>query len=164
MGKRFSHATDSEFTVEQVFEVLSGADWADQLAAALNDDSTVVRREVLPDGGVTLVLSRRLPAGIPSFLQKFLPADPRVVTTDAWHAAQDGVRRCDWTAEITGTPARIRGTQVLSPLASGNRHEIAGEVKVSVPLIGGKAESFIAEHVESLVVAEVDVVAQVLRA
>ncbi|MEO6204696.1 MAG: DUF2505 domain-containing protein, partial [Mycobacteriales bacterium] len=70
---------------------------------------------------------------------------------------------CSWTAEITGAPARIRGTQRISPIEGGNLHEIAGEVKVSVPLIGGKAEAFIAEQVLGLVVAEVAVVELVLR-
>lgn len=164
MAKKFHHETTSDVDVEAVFEVLSGDDWAAQLATHLRDDSQTVRRDVGSDGSVTLVLSRRLPPGIPPFLQKFLPSDPRVVTTDVWGPVQDGVRHCSWTAEITGTPAKIHGMQLIEPFHAGNRHTISGEVKVSVPLIGGKAEGFIAEQVHRLVVAEVAVVEKVLTA
>lgn len=163
MSKRFSHTTDSEPTVEQVFEVLSGADWSTHLAAELGDDSRTVRREVGDDGSVTLVLTRRLPSGIPGFLQKFLPSDPRVVTTDRWGPSVDGARDCTWTAEIAGAPATITGTQRIEPHGSGNRHVVAGEVRVNVPLIGGKAESFIADAVRGLAESEVVVVDKVLN-
>ena len=115
MAKKFHHETTSDVDVEAVFEVLSGDDWAAQLATHLRDDSQTVRRDVGSDGSVTLVLSRRLPPGIPPFLQKFLPSDPRVVTTDVWGPAQDGVRHCSWTAEITGTPAKIVASIALRP-------------------------------------------------
>ena len=164
MSKRFTHTTDSSPSVEDVFAVLSGVDWSTHLAAELGDDSRLVRRDVGMDGSVTLVLNRRLPSGIPGFLQKFLPSDPRVVTTDVWGPSVDGVRDCTWTAEIAGTPTTISGTQRIEPLGDGNRHIVAGEVKVSVPLIGGKAESFIAEAIRGLAESEVAVVEKVLRA
>lgn len=164
MGKAFSRTVDSDVPVEDVFGVLTSADWAGHLAAELGDDSKTVRREETADGGVTLVLSRRLPSGIPGFLQKFLPSDPRVVTTDVWGPLVDGARHCTWTADIPGTPAKIRGTQSIEPTAEGNRHTIAGEVTVSVPLVGGKAESFIAGQVGSLAAAEAEVVEKVLNA
>ena len=163
MSKRFSHTTDSAPSVEEVFAVLSGEDWSSHLATELGDDSRVVRRDVGADGSVTLVLNRRLPSGIPGFLQKFLPSDPRVVTTDVWSPSVDGVRSCSWTAEIAGTPTTITGTQRIEPLGQGNRHIVSGEVKVSVPLIGGKAESFIAEAIRGLAESEVAVVEKVLK-
>jgi hypothetical protein len=163
LSKRFSHTTDSEVTVEQVFGVLSGPDWSTHLAAELGDDSRTVLREVGADGSVTLVLNRRLPSGIPGFLQKFLPSDPRVITTDVWGPSVEGVRECTWTAEIAGAPTTITGTQRIEPLGLGNRHIVAGEVRVSVPLLGGKAESFIADAIQGLAESEVAVVDKVLN-
>jgi hypothetical protein len=162
LSKRFTHTTDSDVPVEAVFAVLSGADWSSHLSAELGDDSKTVRRDVGSDGSVTLVLNRRLPSGIPGFLQKFLPADPRVVTTDVWGPPVDGARDCTWTADIAGTPTTITGTQRIEPLGDGNRHIVTGEVKVSVPLIGGKAEAFIAEAIRGLAESEVAVVEKVL--
>jgi hypothetical protein len=162
VGKRFSRVVESDADVETVFGVLSGEQWAAQRAEHLHDDSRLLDREVRPDGGVVLVISRALPAGIPGFLQKFLPSNPRATTTDVWQPAVDGVRRAVWSAEITGAPATLHGTMTIEPTALGNRHTIEGEVKVSVPLIGGKAESYIAEKVGQLADAEARVVRTVL--
>ena len=52
--------------------------------------------------------------------------------------------------------------QRIEPRGDGNRHTITSTVKVSVPLVGGKAESFIAQALLGLVEAEVEVVAKVL--
>jgi hypothetical protein len=164
MGRRFSRSIDSDVEVETVFAVLTGEDWAAQKAAHLGDDSRAVRREVATDGGVTLVMSRRLPAGIPGYLQRFLPPDQRVTTTDVWGPSEGGARRGTWTAEIAGAPARLGGTMRIEPTDQGNRHTIDGEVKVGVPLIGGKAEALIAEQIVRLADAEAALVRSVLGA
>jgi hypothetical protein len=157
VGKRFSRSTDGEVDVETVYAVLSGPDWAAQRAVALGDDSELVSRVETPDGGVTLVITRAVPAGGPGFLQKFLPSDPRATTS------VHGVRRATWSVVLAGTPASVRGTITIEPTPTGNRHTIDGEVRVPVPLIGGKAESFIADQLVRLADAEAGVVRQVLN-
>ncbi len=162
MGRRFSHTAESSGDVETVFDLLSGEDWAAQKASRLHDGSRTVRREVTPGGGVTLVVSRELPAGVPGFLRRFLPADRRVLTTDVWEPADRGGRRGTWTAELPGAPARLGGTMRLEPLAQGTRHTIEGEVTVGVPVVGGRAESFIADKLVRLAEAEAELVRAVL--
>ncbi len=162
MGKRFSRTADSDADVETVFAILSGEDWADHKAEHLGDGSLLVSREVHADGGVTLVLSRKLPDGVPGFLHRFLPADRRVITTDVWGPSVDGCRRGTWAAHIAGAPAKLGGTMRLEPVGAGNCHTIDGEVKVPVPIIGGKTESFIAEQIVRLAEAEAAVVRKIL--
>lgn len=143
--------------VETVFRLLSGQSWARHKDDALHDGSQVVRREQRPDGGVTMVMSRELPAGTPGFLERLLPKDGRVLQTDEWAAPEDGVRRGTWRAEIPGAPARLGGTLRLEPAAGGTLYLVEGRVEVSVPLVGGRAESFVAGMVEKLVGKEADV-------
>jgi hypothetical protein len=162
VGKRFSSTFDSDASVEELYAVLTGPEWAATKAAHLNDDSTVVRRDVAAGEAVTLVVSRRLPDGVPGFLQRFLPSDRRVTTSDTWGPAEGGERRATWKAEIAGAPARMGGTMRIEPLPTGSRYTIDGEVKVPVPIVGGKAESFIAEQVVRLAEAEAAVVEKVL--
>lgn len=164
VGKRFSRSADSEVDVETVYRVLSGPDWAAQRRAALGDDSELVSRVETADGGVTLAISRAVPAGGPGFLHKLLPSNPRVTTTDIWGPSVDGVRRATWSAVLSGTPASLRGTMTIEPTPTGNRYTIDGEVHVGLPLIGGKAESFIADQLVHLAAAEARVVRQVLNA
>jgi hypothetical protein len=143
--------------VETVFGLLSDESWARHKDDALHDGSQVVRREERPDGGVTLVLSRELPAGAPGFLERLLPKNGRVLQTDEWRASQNGVRRGTWRAEIPGAPARLGGTMRLEPTDGGTRYLVEGEVEVTVPLVGGRAESFIAGMVEKLARKEAEV-------
>jgi hypothetical protein len=162
VGKRFSSSFEAAVGVEDVYATLTGETWPATKAEHLGDDSRTLRRDVAPDGGVTLVVSRALPAGVPGFLQKFLPHDPRATQSDVWGGLEDEVRRGTWTAEILGTPARMGGAMRIEPTAVGSRYTIDGEVKVSVPLVGGKAEAFIAEQVLRLAAAEAALVARAL--
>ena len=154
MTARVQHSYLSSGEVEQVVAVLSGPGWAQCRARALHDDSRVVERVERPDGGVTLVVSRELPQGAPGFLERFLPRDGRVVQTDEWGPAVAGSRHGTWKVEIPGAPARLGGTMRLEPASGGSRYTLEGEVKVSLPLIGGRAETFIAGLVDKLVAKE----------
>jgi hypothetical protein len=155
---------DSGSDVETVFRVLSDESWARRKDDALRDGSRVVRREETPDGGVTLVVSRELPAGVPRFLERFLPEDGRVTQTDAWGPADGGARHGTWQVHIPGAPARLGGTMRLEPTAGGSRYTIDGEVAVTVPVIGGRAEGFIAGMVEKLAAKEAGVLRDALPA
>lgn len=152
------HALPSD--VETAFAAVSSEQWAHRKAAELNDGSQVVSRDERPDGGVVLVVSRELPEGVPGFLEKFLPRDGRARQTDAWEpAGPDGARRGTWAAEIPGAPAQVGGTMRLEPEPGGDgtRYTIEGEVKVRVPVIGGKAEKFLAGMVVRLTEKEAEV-------
>ena len=156
MSASIRSTVETASSVEQVVTVLTAESWAVRKDQALHDGSRVVSRTERPDGGVELVLSRELPKGGPGFLDRFLPKDGRVVQTDDWGRAVEGVRRGVWKVEIPGTPARLVGTLLLEPTATGSRYTIAGEARVPVPLIGGKGETFIAEMVMKLSAREAE--------
>ena len=141
--------------VEQVFEVLASEQWPATKARRLGDGSTVVRREQRPDGGVLLVVSRALPDGAPGFVQKLLPRDGKVLQTDDWGPADgDGGRSGTWQVEIPGAPARLAGTMRLRPDGGGTAYVVEGSVKVSVPLVGGKVETYVADMAVRLAAKE----------
>jgi hypothetical protein len=161
VGKRTSHVSDGDTDVETLFAVLSGPDWATHVAAALKDDCELVRRDVGADGSVELVMSRRSEP-LPGFVARFAPGDVRIVTTDSWGPPVDGVRSCTWTAEIPGTPVRIRGTQTIEPTPGGSRHTASAEVTVPVPLVGGRIEGFICDQIQRIAQGEEQVARAVL--
>ena len=136
--------------VDEVFDLLTSERWVQRKADRFRDGSRVERREALPDGGLLLSVSRELPEGAPGFLTRLLP-DGRVLQTDEW-APDDGTgtRTGTWKVELPGAPARLGGTMRIESDGTGSAYLVAGETKVSVPLVGGKAESFIAEMVGKL--------------
>ena len=155
MSTPVKSVVESSGDVDRVYALLASEQWVRTKAERFRDGSLVTRREERPGGGVLLAVSRELPGGVPGFLERFLPADGRVVETFDWAAPTgDGTRRGTWKADIPGAPARLGGTMRLEPTPAGSRYTIEGEVKVSVPLIGGRAESFIAEMVNKLAAKE----------
>jgi hypothetical protein len=154
MGKKIDLSFDVAAPVEAVYAVISGEQWAAERDKAFGDGSRTESRTVGEDGAVTLVVSRGLPDGIPGFLEKFLPKGGRANQTEAWGPAVDGARRGTWQGEIPGAPATVGGTMALEPTASGTRYVVRGEVKVHIPLVGGKAESFVADMIGKLLVQE----------
>ena len=141
--------------VERVFEVLTSPEWTQAKAARFHDGSTVVRHEQGAGGAVVLAVSRELPAGAPGFVQKLLPKDGRVLQTDEW-APDDGSgsRSGTWRVEIPGTPARLGGTMRLELGATGTAYVLEGTAKVSVPLVGGRVEAYVADMAVRLAAKE----------
>ena len=156
--------TDVESTAgaEELFGVLTSDAYVQRRAARLRDGATVVRREARPDGGLLLAVARELPGGAPGFLAALLPDGP-VVQTDDWGPADaDGGRTGTWRVELPGAPARLGGTLRLEPAGRVTRYVREGEVTVSVPLVGGKAERFIAEMVMKLGQKESDLLLELI--
>ena len=160
MSKPVSASVDLPVDVETAFAALSGPSWPELMAARLHDDSRLLERTATPDGGARLVVSRRLPDGVPGYLSPFLPKDGRTTQTDVWGPAVGGVRRGTFAVSFPGSPGEISGETLLEPAGAGTRWTVTGTVRVKVPLVGGKAEGFLAPLVERLVVKQ----GEVLRA
>jgi hypothetical protein len=154
MSKKIDVSYEIPADVESVYAAITGEKWADHKAAEFDDDARTESRTVGAGDAVTLVMSRGLPPGIPGFLEKFLPKGGRATQTEAWGASDGGARKGTWQGEIPGAPAKVGGTMSLSPSTKGTTYRIQGEVKVSIPIVGGKAESFVAEMVEKLTASE----------
>jgi len=162
MPKKLDVSYDIPAPVESVYAVISGEDWAAQKAKAFDDESRQESRTVAAGDAVTLVVSRGLPDGIPGFLEKFLPRGGRARQTETWSPSEGGARRGTWQGEIPGAPAHVGGTMSLEPTATGTRYRIQGEVKVSIPLVGGKAESFVVDMITKLTKSESELLASLV--
>jgi hypothetical protein len=162
MPKKLDVSYDIPADVEAVYAVISGEGWAAAKAKAFDDESRQESRTVAAGDAVTLVVSRGLPDGIPGFLEKFLPRGGRARQTEAWGPSDGGARRGTWQGEIPGAPAHVGGTLALEPTATGTRYRIQGEVKVSIPLVGGKAESFVVDMISKLTKSEAELLSSLV--
>jgi hypothetical protein len=93
-------------------------------------------------GAFTVSTRRTMPtADLPDIARKFVGETLDVRQVDAWEPpAADGSRAGTVVVEIVGAPLRLTGTQRLDPADGGTRQTLAGDLKASVPLIGGKLE------------------------
>jgi hypothetical protein len=158
VGKKVRSSFEGPGSVEAVFAVLTAEDFAATKAAKLADGSRLESRDVSPDGAVTCVVTRALPDGVPSFLERFLPAEGRATQTEVWGPLTNGVREARFTIDIPGTPARIGGTMRIEPVGTGSRYTLDGEVKVPVPLLGGKVEGVIVDIILKVAAEDAELV------
>jgi len=163
MSKELTFRAELPATVEEVFALRTGQRWVELKAEKLRDGSTLVHRDERSDGGVDFSVSRELPSGVPGFLEKFLPKDGRAVQNESWEAPDaTGVCRGTWSVDIPGAPAKLGGTSTLEPSANGSVQVILGTAKVSVPVIGGKAEQFIVDMTKKLMGREAELMVETL--
>ena len=157
MSKELTFRSELPATVEEVFALRTGQHWVDLKAEKLRDGSALVSRQERPDGGVDFAVSRELPSGVPGFLEKFLPKEGKAVQNEEWGPPDaGGVCRGTWSVDIPGAPAKLGGTSTLEPTPTGSVQTIHGTAKVSVPLVGGKAEQFIVEMTQKLMAKEAE--------
>lgn len=79
--------------------------------------------------------------GIPSFATKIVGDRITIVQQETWRTPTEG----DIVVEIPGKPGSMRGTATLSPAGAGTVEVVELEIKVSIPLVGGKVESLVAD-------------------
>lgn len=149
--------------VAAVRGLLTGPDWPAAKAASFQDDCRVVSRTEDATGAVTVATVRALPDGVPGFLARFLPPDPGIAQTEVWHLpGPEGVCHGTWSLVIPGAPGQVQGTVRLEPTAQGCREVLEGTATVKIPLVGGRAESFIAELAERMMAREAVVLSGLL--
>ena len=100
--------------------------------------------DVAEQGGTTTVVITQSQAmdGAPAAARKLVGSSVQIVQRESWTSADSA----DFAMEIPGKPGHLRGTIALVDKGDGGCDEVfAGEVKVNVPLVGGKLEGFVAD-------------------
>jgi len=153
MARRIEHLTTSTWPAPDVFSALVDETYLkDRLKVLGGTDAQLV--SFASDGGTT---SYQLRQGVsaehlPSMARNLLGGDLVIQRAEAWtEAGRTG------TVEVTinGVPGRLDGTFTLAENGGGgSKLTLAGQVKVSIPLVGGKLETMIAEQVAALLEKE----------
>jgi len=89
----------------------------------------------------TVHLTRVMPPDVPDIVRRFVGDTIEIQQTDTWQpAAADGSRDGTIELSVAGAPVKCHGTMQLRPDGAGTTLTIAGDVKASIPLVGGKVE------------------------
>ena len=109
------------------------------------DALLAVRKEVSvgPDGGGMKVVIDMVQAtqGIPGFARKFVGDEIEMVQTERWSDMENAVI----DVVIPGKPGQMSGTATLRDEGGTTTETVAMEIKVNIPLVGGRIESLIAD-------------------
>jgi hypothetical protein len=102
-------------------------------------------------GGMQVVIdSVQASQGIPGFARKFVGDEIQLVQTEQWTDMENG--RVD--VVIPGKPGQMTGTMTLRESGGTTTETVDMQIKVSIPLVGGKIESLIADLLRKALKAE----------
>jgi hypothetical protein len=137
---KLRHEIRYDAPLADVFAMLSDPAFRQASADAMgvvSADVTISR-----DGeGISVHIDQVQPTeGLPGFAKKFAGATTRAVQTEKWSSPAGGTI----TIETPGKPTSISGTLALTESGGVTTETLEVEVKVKVPLIGGKLESLMA--------------------
>ncbi len=142
-------------TIDQVHEMLADPAFREQVC----DFQRVLRRTVTIDrtggaGGAEGMEVRidqvQQTTGVPGFAKKVVGDETNIVQTESWSTKERG----DVLVSIPGKPGEMKGTASLAEDSGGTTETVALEVKVSIPIVGGKLEGLIADMLSKALRAE----------
>jgi hypothetical protein len=143
--------------VETVFALMSDPAALERKYEACGATDIKVSSVEDRDGAPRIVTRRKVTVDLPGFAKKVMQPTNTVVQTDDWSApAPGGTRVCTYTVEVQGVPSRIDGTVTLAADGDGTKQSVQADVKVSIPLLGGKLERFAVESGEKQLQDEAD--------
>lgn len=145
MRMQLDHHYDAD--VETVHALISDPEFIERKYVELGGRDVAIDRSETDDGGCEVVSKRTVTVDLPGFAKRVITPSNTAVQTEVWSAADaDGVRHCRYHVDVQGAPGKIEGTHTLSPAGDGGSdHHIEIDIKVSVPLIGGKLEKLAAD-------------------
>jgi hypothetical protein len=146
----FSHELAYDADLEAVAAMLADPAFRERVCAELH----VLRHEVSIDGagaGMAVVIDQTQRAGgIPGFAKKFVGDEIRILQREGWHDATTA----DLHIEVPGKPGTMEGRITLVGKGARTVETVTGEVKVRVPLVGGKLEALVGDLLASAYDAE----------
>jgi len=150
VSKKLSHDLTYEASLTQVGEMLMDPAFREEVC----DAQGAVRSSVTVEpkaAGMGIVIDQVMPAeGIPGFARKFVGDEINLVQTEQWSDIETGTV----DVVIPGKPGQMRGTIRLRESGGTTTETVEMEIKVNIPLVGGKIESLIADLLRKALKAE----------
>jgi hypothetical protein len=140
---RLTHTATFEASAADVYAMLTDTGFRERSARATGVVSADVSVEESGGGHVVTVDQVQPTDGVPSFARKFAGETTRAVQKETWSSPT----RAELSVQTPGRPTEIRGTLTLEESGGTTTKTFDGEVKVKVPIIGGKLEALMAELV-----------------
>ncbi|MES2919447.1 MAG: DUF2505 domain-containing protein [Pseudomonadota bacterium] len=142
---------DYPATPDRLWQVFGQADYPHRKYQAQGITAyRVLQFDAAPDR-ISLDLERTLSVPldrIPHFAQRFVHPEQTLHYLSSWRRQGQDQADFDLQIVVPGLPLHITGKGQLRPVGAGSRLSIEFDVRVSLPLIGGKIEKMIAAFIE----------------
>ena len=150
MATKVTMDLDYDASPDEVYKMLTDASFREEACKRMQ----VLRASAtVEDAGTTTVVTidQVQPArGLPSFATKLVGDEIQIVQQETW---SDG-REAAVHVSIPGKPGDMTGTIRLVEADGTTTETVDVEIKVNIPLVGGKIEGLIADMLRKALVAE----------
>lgn len=144
MPRSVDLTVESPASVEQILAAFGDeVYWNARLAQFAGGTATLDALSVDEGGtvGVTIRLGL-LRDRLPKVVTQLTSGDLQMVRDETWSRTDGGRVRGDIAVAVPGAPVSAIGQALLVPEGAGSRLSYTTNIKVKVPLVGGKIESF----------------------
>jgi hypothetical protein len=155
MARSVDYRSTLAFPAEKVFAAMTDEEY---LRARLREiggpGSQLLDHEATPESARYELKQGLAAEDLPPIVGKVMNGDLAIVRTETLNRTAPGSYSGDVDVAIPGAPASASGTMTLADDGAGSLFEVHADVKVNVPLFGGKIEEIVAEQVRKLLEAE----------
>ena len=128
-------------TVEEVRAMLADAEFRQAVCTYQQVEDSAVTIEEYDDGSMTVDLDRTYgTAMVPSFARKFVGATIDLVQREEWTTPTEA----SFDVSIPGKPGEMTGSAKLVQQGADAVETVTMDVRVAIPLIGGRLEDLVA--------------------
>ncbi len=143
---RFRKEIRFDAPVEQVHAMLVSKEFRERVATAAGSGATTVTVEETAAGIRSVVDSRVPTAGLPGFVRSVVGSEMPIHQEEFYSSTTAGTLK----VSLVGKPGSLDGTITLTPDGDATVQTVTAEVKVSIPLVGGKLEKLICQVMGNL--------------
>lgn len=139
---RYEHTMTYDAPPEEVFEMLKSEEFREKVCQNLKQtisyDVSITPQGEGMDVRVEQVQETK---GVPSVAKKIVGDETTIIQKEHWTSP----RKADLDIEIPGKPGSVKGDITLAEQGGGTVETVSVDIKVSVPLVGGKIEKMLAD-------------------
>jgi hypothetical protein len=142
---RFEHRLSYDASPDVVHEMLIDQAFRQKVATEMHTTRHLVTVDRTASGVVVVVDQTQHARRIPSFAKRFVGDEIQIVQTESW----DSETHAGLEVAIPGKPGHLKGGIVLESTGAGTQETVTGDIKVPIPLIGGRLEGLIAQLLDA---------------
>lgn len=134
---RFQHTSSYDAAPDEVYPMLLDPMFREKVCVRIKS----VDHSVSVSGQTVSISQTQRVRKVPAFAAKLVGETITINQVETWTSPTTA----DLELTIPGKPGHLRGRIALTPSGEGTTYSVDGDLKVSIPLVGGKLEGLIEE-------------------
>ena len=147
---RFHHTNTYPGSLEQVHAMLVDPAFREEVCASIHSVECLVEVVETASGVAVEVRQTQVVRKIPPMAAKLIGENVEIVQREQWSGHHEGA----FEMVIPGKPGQLRGTVGLREQGETCVQTFEGELRVNVPLMGGKLEGLVSDLLRKALSAE----------